>query len=123
MSCENCQACNRCTPCNGCQQNASLNPLGCALLDVFSVTPFLPVALDKHNGRICVLDPEFEPYAASLALRMLQRKGLVQVDADFPIKNADYKGYEDWAHGSAALTARGQEAVDALDYGGKEHAK
>ena len=50
-------------------------------------------------------------------------KSLVQVDADFPIKNADYKGYEDWAHGSAALTARGQEAVDALDYGGKEHAK
>ena len=63
-------------------------------------------------------DPELEPNAAALALRMLQRRGLVRVDADLPLPNADYGGFEGWAHGSAALTARGQELLDAMEYQG-----
>ena len=118
MSCENCHACDRCAGCAGCQQNAALNPLEYALLDVFSVTPFLPVAIDRQSGQALLLDPELETAAASLALRLLQRRGYVQVSSDLPMKNVSYRGYEDWEHGSAALTARGQEAIDAMEYGG-----
>ena len=118
MSCENCHACDRCAGCAGCQQNAALNPLEYALLDVFSITPFLPVAIDRQSGQTLLLDPELETAASSLALRLLQRRGYVQVSSDLPMKNASYRGYEDWEHGSAALTARGQEAIDAMEYGG-----
>ena len=118
MSCENCHACDRCAGCAGCQQNTALNPLEYALLDVFSVTPFLPVAIDEQSGRALLLDPELEPSVASLALRLLQRRGYVQVSPDLPLQAASYRGYEDWKHGSAALTARGQKAIDAMEYGG-----
>lgn len=118
MNCENCQACNQGTGCSGCQRNPALNPLESALLDVFSVTPFLPVAIDRQSGRMLPTDPELEPNAAGLALRMLQRCGLVRVDADLPLPNADYSGYEGWTHGSAALTARGQEFLDSMEYQG-----
>ena len=118
MNCENCQACNQGTDCSGCQRNTELNLLEYALLDVFSVTPFLPVAIDRQSGRMLLMDPELEPTAAGLALRMLQRRGLVRVDADLPLPNADYSGYKDQAHGSAALTARGQEFLDSMEYQG-----
>ena len=118
MSCENCQACSRAAGCSGCQRNTALNFLESALLDVFSVTPFLPVAIDRQSGRILLTDPEMEPNAAALALRMLQKRGLVRVDADLPLPNADYRGYEGWTHGSAALTARGQELLDTMEYQG-----
>ena len=117
MCCENCQTCNHGTGCSGCQQNTVLNPLESSLLDIFSMTPFLPVAIDRQSGRMLLTDPELEPNAATLALRMLQRRGLVRVDADLPLSNADYSGYEGWAHGSAALTVRGQDMLDTLEYG------
>ena len=118
MSCENCHSCDCCARCAGCKQNDALNPLEYALLDIFSVTPFLPVAINKQSGQALLLDPELEPGAAGFALRMLQRRGYVQVSADTPLQNASYRGYEDWKHGSAALTVRGQEAIDAMEYGG-----
>ena len=118
MSCEYCHACDRGTECVGCQRNTELNPLESALLDVFSVTPFLPVAIDRQSGRMLLTDPEMEPNAAALALRMLQKRGLVRVDADLPLPNADYRGYEGWTHGSAALTARGQEFLDDMEHQG-----
>ena len=118
MNCENCHTCDRCAGCAGCKQNDALNPLEYALLDIFSVTPFLPVAINKQSGQALLLDPELEPGAAGFALQMLQRRGYVQVSADIPLQNASYHGYEDWKHGSAALTVRGQEAIDAMEYGG-----
>lgn len=119
MSCENCHSCNCCAGCAGCKQNDALNPLEYALLDIFSVTPFLPVAINKQSGQTLLLDPELEPGAAGFALRMLQRRGYVQVSADTPLQNVSYRGYEDWKHGSAALTVKGQDAIDAMEFGGQ----
>ena len=119
MSCENCHACDSRAGCADCQQNTTLNSLEYALLDVFSVTPFLPVAIDRQSGQALLLDPELETAAASLALRLLQRRGYIQVSTDLPLQNASYRGYEDWKHGSAALTVRGQEAIDAMEFGGQ----
>ena len=118
MSCENCHRCDCCAGCAGCKQSDALNPLEYALLDIFSVTPFLPVAINKQSGQTLLLDPELEPGAAGFALRMLQRRGYVQVRADIPLQNASYHVYEDWKHGSAALTVKGQDAIDAMEYGG-----
>ena len=118
MNCENFQGCNHCENCGGCWQSAALNPLEFEMLNVFSVTPFVPVAIDRQSGRMLLTDLELEPNAAGLALRMLQRRGLVRVDADLPLPNADYSGYEDWTRGSAALTARGQELLDDMEHQG-----
>ena len=74
-----------------------------ALLVIISVMPFMPVAINKQSGQALLLDPELEPGAAGFALRMLQRRGYVQVRADIPLQTASYHGYEDWKHGSAAL--------------------
>ena len=117
MSCDNCRACGRRTGCGACQSGSSISPLARELLTVFAQTPFLPIALDKDSGQIVLVDPELETEAASLALRELQRRRLVSVDHDFLLSKASYDGYEGWAHGSAALTARGQDMLDLLEFG------
>ena len=110
----NCQDCERCA---GCRKSTELTPVERELLDCFSVTPFLPVAVEKAGGKTVLLIPSVDPDAAGLALRMLLRKGLVQVNVDLPLPNTDYGDRKDWVHGSAALTAGGQEALDALEFG------
>ena len=46
-------------------------------------------------------------------LSLLQRRGLVRVDAELPLSNYDYSAWDErYAHGSAALTARGQDELD-----------
>ena len=55
----------------------------------------------------------------STAILALQIKRLISVDFALPLKGFDYAGYEPWPiHGSMALTAAGQEALDSLDIQG-----
>ena len=54
-------------------------------------------------------------------LRNLESKGLVSLDYHLPLSNFDYSAYAPWPlHGSAALTAAGQEALDSLEVQGIE---
>ena len=49
------------------------------------------------------------------------RGGLFAGDYDLPLSNFDYAAYgENFLHGSAALTAAGQEAVEILELQGIE---
>ena len=46
-------------------------------------------------------------------------KGLISLDYDIPLKNYDYAEYSAYpVHGSMALTARGQAALDAYEIQG-----
>ena len=68
-----------------------------------------PVYLDGAGNRA-------ETSAAILALQI---KRLISVDFALPLQGFDYAGYEPWPiHGSMALTAAGQEALDSLDIQG-----
>ena len=47
---------------------------------------------------------------------MLQRKGLIRVDYDIPLKNFAYDGYETYpCKGSMALTANGIRVLEVLE--------
>ena len=48
-----------------------------------------------------------------------QRKGLIEIDADEPLRGFSYGGYEKFQrHGCMALTARGQLVLDLMDIQG-----
>ena len=69
----------------------------------------LAARLDLTSGRIANI------------LRSLESKGLVSLDYHLPLSNFDYSAYAPWPlHGSAALTAAGQEALDSLEVQGIE---
>ena len=58
-----------------------------------------------------------ERYA--LVLRLLEKKGLISLDYDQPLRGADESRYSDYPiRGSMALTGRGQRVLELLEYQG-----
>ena len=116
--------CGSCGGCGsrggGCRREIVLTPPEAALLLRLGEVAFLPVAR-RHGGETPVYleETDYAPAEYGEALSWLQLKGLVRLDYDMPLKNFDYAAYgEDLLHGSAALTAAGQEAVEALELRG-----
>ena len=55
----------------------------------------------------------------SLLLQMLEKKGLISLDYDKPLKGWDMSAYEAYPiQGSMALTNRGQKVLELLDLQG-----
>ena len=92
-----------------------LSPLEKDLLSELAVIPFLPVA---SHGTFPVCRELSMPSAqAGNLLQKLEQRGLIRIDLDLPLQGFDYAGYEEYPrHGSMALTARGQEALDDMEY-------
>lgn len=85
------------------------------LLRRLAVLAFMPVACRGGEDMPFCLEAGVEPEA----ITGLHQKGLICVDYDIPLLNFDYKGYEAYPmHGSIALTASGQTAVECLDIQG-----
>ena len=64
-------------------------------------------------------DPSCSPEEASLILQCLEKRGLISLDYDRPLKGWDYSAYSDFPiHGSFALTAKGQQVLDVLEMQG-----
>ena len=113
MSCENCGSCR-----GGC--GLLLTEAELALLRRLGETPFLPIAaaFDRKTP-VYLEDPERPREQSAAAIQGLAAKGLLCLDYDIPLKNFDYAAYGDYPlHGSAALTAAGQEAVEVLELQG-----
>ena len=89
-----------------------------SVLRRFAETPFLPLVKKADGLPLCpALEGDTERLAA--VLRNLESKGLVSLDYHLPLSNFDYGSYAPWPfHGSAALTAAGQEALDSLEVQG-----
>lgn len=111
---------NACGACCGgaCRTDNALSALEIELLEQFAVTPFLPLVKEAGSGKLHLLETDLNEDAARIALSLLQRRGLVSVDAELPLENTDYSAYIGFSHGSAALTAHGQEILDELEFGG-----
>lgn len=118
MACNgNCGACSNCGSCGGCGKTLELTQGELDMLGTLAQIPFLPVAR-KADDMIPVYleDAAYTREDYSLILQVLEKKGLVELDYDRPLKGCDMAAYAGYpVHGTVALTARGQTVVDLLD--------
>ncbi len=105
-----------CGSCGGCARELTLNEGELRLLDTLSEIPFLPVA--RKMGDLTPVYLEDDVYSReeySLILQCLEKKGLISLDYDKPLKNFDDSAYSAYPiRGSMALTERGQTVVEMI---------
>ena len=103
---------NCCGNCGGCGSTLVLTQEEITMLQMLGQIPFLPV-VRKVDGETPI-DPENPSEETSLILTLLEKKGLISLDYDKPLKNCTaYAGYK--ICGSVALTARGQSVLELLE--------
>ena len=106
-----------CGSCGGCARELTLTEGELHLLDTLSEIPFLPVA--RKMGDLDPVYLEENRYSVeeySLILQCLEKKGLISLDYDKPLKNFDTSAYAAYPiRGSMALTQRGQLVVEMLE--------
>ena len=118
-SCGDCGGCGGC-PSGGCGSGELyLTQLECTILTRFAEMPFYPVGHDVALSRPVCLEWDEPEGDVSAALESLKRKGLVEINADEPLRGFSYGGYEKFPRrGSMALTARGQSVLELMDIQG-----
>ena len=109
--------CGNCSSCGGCDRSLTITEGELEMLQTLSQIPFLPIVRKMGDPSPVYLEEDahsIEEY--TLILQCLEKKGLVSLDFDQPIKNADYSAYEGCPiHGSMALTERGQQVIELLE--------
>lgn len=112
-----CNCSGNCASCGGCARELVLSEQEISLLQMLGQIPFLPVARRADNMTpVCLESKELSGEEGSLVLQCLEKKGLISLDYDQPLTGADMTAYAGYpVHGSMALTARGQEALDLLE--------
>ena len=111
--------CNGCAGCGGCG-SLELNERELFLLNKLGQIPFLPVARKREDMEPIYLEEGTERAAEySLILQCLEKKNLISIDYDQPLKNWDYSVYgSQTVHGSIAITHRGQQVLELLEIQG-----
>ena len=91
-----------------------------AFLERLAVTPFLPVARRSSSETPVFLeDGEGALEASARTIRLLELKGLIDIDYHELLRGFDYAAYADYdLKGSLALTAEGIEVLELLDIQG-----
>lgn len=111
-----------CGNCGGCGGAMELAAGEIRMLLRLGQIPFLPVARKMGDDIPVFLednDETVEDY--SLILRCLEKRGLISIDYDMPLAGFDDSAYAAYPiRGSFALTARGQQVVELLEYQGVE---
>ena len=105
-----------CGSCGGCAKELTLNEGELQVLDMFSEIPFLPVARKMGDlTPVYLEDEKFSVEEYSLILQCLEKKGLISLDYDKPLKNFDDAAYSNYPiRGSMALTQRGQLVAEMI---------
>ena len=126
--------------CAGCSRAGTCGRSGCAgcgggtlyltegeiaLLRRFGEIPFWPLARRADAEEPVCLEDEINESATQndipALLSALAQKGLIRLDYYLPLTNFDYRAYAACPHhGSMALTALGQRAVEVLETRGVE---
>ncbi len=106
-----------CSHCGGCAGELVLSQPEIDFLNDLAENAFLPVARTAGDPAPVYREKQAQtPETYRLILQCLEKKGLISLDFDRPLAGADMSGYADCPiHGSIALTARGQAALDILD--------
>ncbi|MBQ9148940.1 MAG: hypothetical protein IJX69_05155 [Oscillospiraceae bacterium] len=111
-----------CGNCGGCGGGMELTAGEIQMLLQLGQIPFLPVARKMGDDiPVYLEDAEFTQAEYSLILQCLEKRGLISIDFDKPLAGFDDSAYAAYPiRGSFALTARGQQVVELLEYQGVE---
>lgn len=115
MSC-----CGNCGNCSGCAKELELTQAEMDFLALLGQVAFLPVARRMGDLTPVYLEdgPEKQEHYA-LLLQCLEKKGLISLDYDKPMKGPCMDAYAAYPlRGSMALTERGQQVLNLLDVQG-----
>lgn len=116
MACNSCAG--NCNHCSGCARDLVLTQKEVDMLEKLGQIPFLPVAR-KVDSMTPIYLEEGNVEENSLVLQCLEKKGLICLDFDKPLRgfcDAAYSAYP--LVGSMALTARGQSVLELLQVQG-----
>ena len=112
-------SCNgNCAACSGCARELVLTHKEIDFLNTLGQVAFLPVARNMGDLTPIYLE-EGEPEEMSLLLQCLEKKGLISLDYHMPLRGASEERYSAYPiRGSMALTQRGQQVLEMLEYQG-----
>ena len=113
--------CNgNCSACSGCARELVLTEKEMDFLHVLGQYAFLPVARTMGDLTPVYLE-EGDREEMSLLLQCLEKKGLISLDYDKPLRRCDESAYADYPiRGSMALTERGQKVLELMELQGFE---
>lgn len=117
-NCANCSG--GCSGCSGCGGGLELTEGEIGMLLNLAQIPFLPVARKMGDDiPVYLEDQKYSVEEYSLILQCLEKRGLIDIDYSKPLKSFDDHAYSAYpVRGSFALTARGQQVVELLEYQG-----
>ena len=110
--------CNgNCGSCGGCAKELVITPWEIEMLNKLGQIPFLPVARKMGDLEPVYLEDQEETKETySLILQILEKKGLISLDYDKPLKGFDDSAYSAYPiRGSMALTERGHTVLDLME--------
>lgn len=117
--CNSCSGdCASCSGCNGCGV-LELTREEMEFLTLLGQIPFLPVARTVADPTPVCPDAGEDREIGSLVVQCLEKKGLVELDFERPLKNYTPPAGENYPiWGSVALTARGQRVLELIQVQG-----
>ena len=119
MGCNgNCASCAG--GCGGCARELVITKQELDFLQELGQVAFLPVARSMGDLTPVYLEEgEEKKEEYSLLLQCLEKKGLISLDYDKPLKGCSEERYHAWPiRGSMGLTERGQKVLEMLEYQG-----
>ena len=113
----NCNSCGGdCAACSGCGRELVLTEQEISFLNGLGQCAFLPVARKAEDDTPVFPEGTEE---MSLLLQCLEKKGLISLDYDKPLKGFSHPDYDGLpVRGSMALTRRGQDVLELMEYQG-----
>ena len=109
-----------CSACSGCARELVLTQKEIDFLNLLAQYAFLPVARTMGDLTPVYLE-DGEQEEMSLLLQCLEKKGLISLDYDKPLKLFDETAYAAYPiRGSMDLTERGQKVLELMEYQGIE---
>ena len=110
--------CGNCGSCAGCARELVLTGKEIDFLKKLGQIPFLPVARNLGDLTPVYLE-DGDREEMSLILQCLEKKGLISLDFDKPLRGFDQSAYACYPiRGSMALTERGQKVLEMMEYQG-----
>ena len=107
-----------CGACSGCARELVLTEKEIDFLNILGQYAFLPVARTMGDLTPVYLE-EGDREEMSLLLQCLEKKGLISLDYDKPLRQFDESAYAAYPiRGSMALTERGQKVLELMEYQG-----
>ena len=122
MSCNgNCGSCSGgCGSCGGCARELVITKQELEFLQELGQVAFLPVARTMGDLTPVYLEKGTAyQEEMSLLLQCMEKKGLISLDYDKPLKGFGEEAYAAYPiRGSMGLTERGQKVLELLEYQG-----